>query len=272
MTQDSPARPSRINSTVATAAGMYDYYLGGKDNFAADRRAANEVLASAPEVLLLARENRRFLQRAVRFLTRDAGIEQFLDIGTGLPSQGNVHEIAQAEIAHARVVYVDNDPKVLAHSRALKITAARTTSVITADLRDPASILGHPETRALIDFDQPMAVLLVAVLHFIDDDADPYGIVAELCDAMAPGSYLAISHVTGDTRADHAKGAASVYKKTKHPATLRTSVQIERFFQDLDLVDPGLTYVADWRPDSETDIMPEEAWVLAGVGRKPATA
>jgi hypothetical protein len=272
VTQDNPARSSSINSTVATAAGMYDYYLGGKDNFAADRRAANEVLAAAPEVLLLARENRRFLERAVRFLAREAGVRQFLDIGTGLPNQGNVHEIAQAETPDSRVVYVDNDPKVLAHSRALKITAARSTSVITADLRDPVSILSHPETRALIDFDQPMALLLVAVLHFIDDEADPFGIVTKLCDAMAPDSYLVISHVTGDTRPDHAKGAASVYQKTKNPATLRTRAQIERFFDGLDLVDPGLTFVADWRPDTKSDIAPEEAWALVGIGRKATAA
>jgi SAM-dependent methyltransferase len=270
VTQDTPTRSSGIDPTVATAAGMYDYYLGGKDNFAADRRAANAVLAAAPEVLLLARENRRFLQRAVRFLAREAGIRQFLDIGTGLPRQGNVHEIAQAEAPDARVVYVDNDPKVLAHSRALKITEAGNTSVITADLREPDTILGHAETQALIDFDRPMALLLVAVLHFIDDKAGPHRIVKGLINALAPGSYVVISHVTGDARPNHAQGAADIYKKTKNPATLRTRAQIERLFEGLDLVEPGLTFVADWRPDSDSDIAPEEAWALAGVGRKPS--
>jgi SAM-dependent methyltransferase len=266
---DSPVQSGGIDPSVPTAAGMYDYYLGGKDNFAADRRAANKVIAAAPEVILMARENRGFMQRAVRFLARDAGIRQFLDIGTGLPTQGNVHQIAQAEAPDARVVYVDNDPKVLAHSRALKTTEAKTTSVITADLRDPLGILNHPDTRAQIDFDQPMAILLVAVLHFLADEADPYGIVAHLCDAMAPGSYLVISHVTADTRPDHAIGAAEVYKKTKNPATLRTRSQIERFFDGTHLIDPGMVFVPEWRPDTETDLTPEEVWVLGGIGRKP---
>ncbi len=267
---DRLVQPSGIDPTIATAAGMYDYFLGGKDNFAADRRAANEVIAAAPEVILMARENRKFLQRAVRFLVREVGIRQFLDIGTGLPTQGNVHEIAQAEAPDARVVYVDNDPKVLAHSRALKATEAMTTSVITADLREPATILGHRDTRALIDFDQPMAILLVAVLHFVGDEADPYGIVAQLRDAMAPGSYLIISHVTGDTQPHHARNAASVYRKTRNPATLRTRSEIERFFEGFELVEPGLVFVPEWRPEDISDISPKEVWVVGGVGRKAA--
>jgi SAM-dependent methyltransferase len=269
MTTGSPVQSGSIDPSIPTAAGMYDYYLGGKDNSAADRRAANKVLAAAPEVILMARENRGFIQRAVRFLARDAGIRQFLDIGSGLPTQGNVHEIAQAEAPDARVVYVDNDPKVLAHSRALKTTEAETTSVITADLRDPDVILNHPDTRAQIDFDQPMAILLVAVLHFIDDQADPYAIVAHLRDAMAPGSYLVINHATADPRPDNAGGAAEVYKNTKYPSTHRTRKQIERFFDGVHLIDPGLVIVSDWRPDTETDISPEEVWILGGVGRKP---
>lgn len=271
MTEDAQPGRSVIDPTVATAAGMYDFYLGGKDNFAADRRAANRVLQAAPEVLLLARENRRFLQRSVRFLTRDAGVRQFLDIGTGLPTQGNVHQIAQEEASDVRVVYVDNDPKVLAHSRALKITDTKNTRVITADLRDPHAILDHPGTRALIDFDQPMAILLVAVLHFVDDDADPYGIVARLCDAMAPNSYLVISHVTDDTHPDHAAGLEKAYEDTRNPVTSRTRSQVERFFRGLDLVEPGLVFVPEWRPDANSDVDPEEVWVLGAVGRKPAT-
>ncbi|MEU4641858.1 SAM-dependent methyltransferase [Micromonospora sp. NPDC023814] len=270
MTTDNSVQSGGIDPSVPTAAGMYDYYLGGKDNSAADRRAANKVLAAAPEVILMARENRGFIQRAVRFLARDAGIRQFLDIGSGLPTQGNVHEIAQAEAPDARVVYVDNDPKVLARSRALKITEARNTSVVTADLRDPDVILNHPDTLAQIDFDQPMAILLVAVLHFIDDQADPYAIVARLRDAMAPGSYLVINHATADPRPDNAGGAAEVYKNTKYPSTHRTRDQIERFFDGVHLIDPGLVIVSDWRPDTETDISPEEVWILGGVGRKPA--
>jgi len=269
---DSPAHSSGMDPAVPTAAGMYDYYLGGHDNFASDRRAANEVIAAAPEVILIARENRRFMQRAVRFLARDAGIRQFLDIGTGLPTQGNVHEIAQAEAPDACVVYADNDPKVLAHSRALKTTSANTTAVITADLREPYGILQHPDTARLIDFSRPVALLLVAVLHFIGDEADPYRIVSQLVDSLAPGSYLVVSHVTGDTQPVHAKGATEVYKRTKSPATLRTRSRIERFFAGLHLVDPGLVFVPAWRPDTENDLTPEEVWVLGGVGRKMAEA
>lgn len=269
MTEKSPMESHGIDPDAATAAGMYDYYLGGKDNFVGDRRAANKVIQAAPEVLLLARENRAFLQRTVRFLTRDAGIRQFLDIGTGLPTQGNVHEIAQEEAPDARVIYVDNDPKVLAHSRALKSTEAKTTSVITADLRDPDAILRHPDTRALIDFDQPMAILLVAVLHFIDEATDPYRIVARLRDAMASGSYLVVTHITADTRPEQAGGLRKVYQSTKSPVTNRTRDQIEGFFHGLELVDPGLVYVPEWRPDTESDVDPQEVWVLGGVGQKP---
>ncbi|MFD0900114.1 SAM-dependent methyltransferase [Actinomadura sediminis] len=260
---------SGIDPSVATAAGMYDYYLGGTDNFASDRRAAHRVIAEAPEALLLARENRRFLQRAVRFLARDAGIRQFLDIGTGLPTQGNVHEIAQQEAPGAHVVYVDNDPKVLAHSRALKTTEAGTTGVITADLRDPQAILDHPETRRLIDFDRPVAILLAAVLHFIADDADPYGIVDRLRAATAPGSYLTISHVTADSRPRRANGLRDVYRSTRNPVTHRTREQVDRFFHGFEYVDPGLVYVSAWRPDGTSDVSPEEVWVLGGVGQKP---
>lgn len=269
VTTDHSGLSDGIDTSVPTAAGMYDYYLGGRDNFAADRRAANKVLAAAPEVILMARENRGFIQRAVRFLAREAGIRQFLDIGSGLPTQGNVHEIAQAEAPDARVVYVDNDPKVRARSRLLKTTEARTTSVITADLRDPDGILDHPETRALIDFDQPMAILLVAVLHFIDDETDPYAIVARLRDAMAPGSYLVVNHATADPRPDNAGGAADVYRNTRYPATHRSREQIARFFDGVRLLDPGLVFVPAWRPDTETDITPGEVWILGGVGRKP---
>ncbi|MFI6824129.1 SAM-dependent methyltransferase [Micromonospora sp. NPDC050187] len=269
MTTDSSGQSDSFDPFVPTAAGMYDYYLGGTANFAADRRAANKVLAAAPEVILMARENRGFIRRAVRFLARDAGIRQFLDIGSGLPTQGSVHEIAQAEAPDARVVYVDNDPNVLARSRALKTTEAKTTSMITADLRDPDAILNHPDTRAQIDFDQPVAILLVAVLHFIDDEADPYAIVARLRDTMAPGSYLVINHATADPRPDSAGGAAEVYKNTRYPATHRTRDQVERFFDGVHLVDPGLVFVSEWRPDTVTDVTPEEVWILGGVGRKP---
>src|SRR5271155_1152888 len=181
-----------IDTTVPSTARMYDFWLGGHDNFAADRAAALKVSQVAPEAQLMAVENRGFLRRAVRYLAADAGITQFLDIGTGLPTQGNVHQVAQDINPAARIVYVDNDPMVLAHSRALK--TGGNTAVIEADLRDPAAILNHPRTLELIDFREPLAVLLVAVLHFIGVGDDPYRIVGSLYGALPPGSYVVISH------------------------------------------------------------------------------
>ena len=216
---------------------MYDYWLGGHDNFAADRAAALKVSEAAPEAQLMAVENRRFLRRAVRYLAADAGITQFLDIGTGLPTQGNVHQVAQDINPDARVVYVDNDPMVLAHSRALK--TGGNTVVIEADLREPQAILDHPGTRTLIDFSRPLAVLLVAVLHFISDNDGPSAIVAAIRDALPPGSYLVLSHVTGDIRSESAANAAVHYKKVASGATLRGRDEILRFFAGLELVEPG---------------------------------
>ncbi len=259
-------RPFGIDTSVPTTARMYDYWLGGTDNFTADRVAAMAVSEVAPEARLIAVENRKFLRRAVRYLTAEAGVTQFLDIGTGLPTQGNVHQVAQAISPDARVVYVDNDPMVLAHSRALK--TGGNTVVIEADLREPQAILDHADTRRLIDFSRPLAVLLVAVLHFISDDYDPPAIVATLRHAVPPGSYLVISHVTGDIRPETATRAAVHYKRVTPGATLRNRDEILRFFTGLDLIDPGLVQVPYWRPDDE----PSEAgkvWILGGVGRKP---
>ena len=183
-----------INTGVPNPARIYDYLLGGKDNFPADRQVAEQLLAIAPVARDVVEDNRAFLRRAVRVLTREAGIRQFIDLGSGLPTQGNVHEIAQAIAPDARVVYVDNDAMVVTHSRAL--LAGNNTVAIQADLREPDRILGHPEVRELIDFHQPIALLLMAILHFIPDDEDPLGIVARFRDALPTGSYLAISHGT----------------------------------------------------------------------------
>ena len=256
-----------IDTTVPSTARMYDYWLGGHDNFAADRAAALKVSEAAPEAQLMAVENRRFLRRAVRYLAADAGIAQFLDIGTGLPTQGNVHQVAQDINPAARVVYVDNDPMVLAHSRALK--TGGNTVVIEADLRDPQAILDHPGTRKLIDFSQPLAVLLVAVLHFISDDDDPPAVVAAIRDALQPGSYLVLSHVTGDIRRDSAANAAVHYKKVTSGATLRGRDEILRFFAGLELIDPGLVQVPYWRPGGPEPADASKVWILGGVGRKP---
>ena len=256
-----------IDTTVPTTARMYDFWLGGHDNFAADRAAALKVSEAAPEAQLMAIENRNFLRRAVRYLAVEAGITQFVDIGTGLPTQGNVHQVVQEINPDARVVYVDNDPMVLAHSRALK--TGGNTVVMEADLRNPQAILDHPGARKLIDFDQPLAVLLVAVLHFISDDDDPPAIVAAIVDALPPDSYLVLSHVTGDIRRESAASAAVHYKKVTPGATLRGRDEILRFFAGLELIEPGVVQVPYWRTDGPELADAGKVWILGGVGRKP---
>lgn len=248
---------------------MYDYLLGGKDNFAADREAVREVVARAPDTPFMARENRAFLRRAVRFLA-ESGIRQFLDIGSGLPTQGNVHEIAHQAAPDAHVVYVDVEPVVLTHGRAL-LAGTPEVTVIQGDARRPDDILNDAELNRLIDFDRPVAVLMLAVLHFIGDEDDPHGIVARLRSAMAPGSYLAVSHVTADFDADSSvRDAGAVYEKATYQITLRGREQITRLFDGFDLVDPGLTTLSMWRPDPGTSVPPsaERQWCYAGVGRK----
>ena len=261
-----------IDTTVPTPARMYDFWLGGHDNFAVDRAAALAVSEAVPEIKLMALENRKFLRRAVRYLAAEAGIVQFLDIGTGLPTQGNVHQVAQQVNPGARVVYADNDPMVLAHSRALK--TGGNTAVIQADLRDPGAILAHPRTRELIDFSQPLGVLLVAVLHFIGADEDPYAIVRSIYDILPPGSYVVISHaLEGILRGDSTDKVEEQYRKNvASGATLRGPDEILRFFTGLELVEPGLVHVPLWRPDEPEPPDARKVWVLGAVGRKPSGA
>ena len=258
--------PSGIDANVATAARMYDYFLGGHENFATDRIAALKVIDAAPEVPILARENRKFLGRAVQFLTGEAGIRQFLDLGTGLPTRGNVHQVAQNVNPDATVIYVDNDPMVLAHSRALKTGAG--TAVIQADMREPDAILNHLDTRRLIDFNRPLAILFVSVFHFISDADDPHGIVSRFVDAAAPGSYLVLSHVTTDPSPQTAARVASVYATTANEAAPRPHARILAFFDGLHLIEPGLLPVSQWRPDEPVQEDPGKGWILGGVGCK----
>ena len=273
VTDESPAAaadrqpPPGIDASVATAARIYDYWLGGHNNFAADRIAALKVTEQAPEVPFLAKENRKFLGRAVRFLAGECGIRQFLDLGTGLPTKGNVHQVAQAIAPDARVVYVDNDPMVLAHSRALK--TGEGTAVIRADLRDPATILGHPDTRRLIDFSQPLAVLFAAVLHFVADP-DAGAAVARFTGATAAGSYLVLSHVTSDPDQQAAAVGTAVYASTANPVRLRTREEILAFFDGLEVLEPGLVPVPQWRPDEPGPADAGKAWILGGVAQKLA--
>jgi hypothetical protein len=265
--QPPPGPPAGIDTTTANPARVYDALLGGKDHYPVDRGAADAILAAAPQARQGARENRAFLQRAVRYLAAEAGIDQFLDIGTGLPTQGNVHEVARQVAPDARVVYVDHDPVVHAHANALLANNSPTTLAVLADLREPEAILADSQVRRLLDFTRPVAVLLVAVLHFIRDAEDPAGIVARLRDAMAPGSHLVISHATGDFHPQAGAKVTEVYRQASAPLVLRSRSQIGRFFRGFDLVEPGLVQPVAWRPDPGP-VSPSAGGFYSGVGRK----
>lgn len=255
-----------IDLTVASPARIYDYFLDGKDNFAVDRRVGDEVIARIPEAKPALQANRRFLQRAVRFMA-EQGIDQFIDLGTGIPTAGPVHEVAQQIRPGAQVVYVDNDPIVFVHNQAL--LAAEQAVSLKHDIREPDQILNDPQLLAVIDFTRPVGVLFVAVLHFIRDEEDPYAIVRRFADRMAAGSYLAISHDTSENR-DPAVVAAvqEVYEATA-PIIFRDRGPIARFFDGFDLVEPGLVHPPEWRPDSFAETrVPGREWLYAGVGVK----
>ena len=264
--------PPEIDTTQANIARVYDYWLGGSHNFRADQDVARAMIAVDPNIRAMMRANRAFLGRAVRYLVREAGIRQFLDIGSGIPTEQNVHEVAQAAASGSRVVYVDNDEVAVAHSR-LMLEDNPDATVIQADLREPAKILADPETQLLIDFAQPVALLLLAVLHFVPDEADPARIMATLRDAVSPGSYLVICHACRDVRPDTADNATAVYT-SRVPAQLRvrTRDEIAALFDGFTLVEPGLVWIPEWRPDSPADVPenPEQFWALVGVARRDA--
>jgi SAM-dependent methyltransferase len=262
------ARSLPFDTSVAHQARGYDYMLGGKDNYAADRAAVEEWLKIDPDVIFTARANRAFLGRAVRYLTAEAGIRQFLDIGTGIPTAGNTHEVAQAIAPDARVVYVDYDPIVLAHARALLASSeAGATDYIDADLRDTGKILAR--AGQLLDFTRPVAVTLLTILHAIPDADDPHAIVAQLMDAVPSGSYLAISHWGADFLGQEKRdGLRDITKRMiQQPLTPRSREQVARFFDGTDLVEPGLVRAEEWRPDPGTgDAGKSSVW--CAVGRK----
>lgn len=264
---------SRIDPSVPHPARRYDYWLGGKDNFAADRQSGDAVAAAYPAIRTTAIENRRFLQRATRYLAATAGIRQFLDIGTGIPTSPNIHEIAQGVAPESRVVYVDNDPIVLAHARALLTSSPEGgTAYVDADLRDPERILSHPDVRATLDFDRPVGLMLVAILHFLTDADDPYAITRRLVDALPSGSYLVISHATTDlVPRDIAATAAPVTATSMIDMAFRTREQIAAFFAGLDLVPPGISPITEWQPDDppEARTPVAQASMYAAVARKP---
>jgi hypothetical protein len=250
-----PDAPDRATVDLQTdrphPARVYDYMLGGKDNFPADRAAAEQGLRVNPYLRTTTRENRAFLQRAVRYLAEEAGIRQFLDIGTGIPTAPNVHQVAQASAPESRIVYVDNDPIVLAHARALLTSSPEgKTAYIDADLRDVGSIFDSPQLRATLDLSQPVGLLLIAVMHFIPDTDDPYGFTAGLLDSLPSGSYLALSHLTADFAPEVMERAADVLRERGVTMVLRSRPETERFFDGLELVEPAVQSVHRWRPDS----------------------
>lgn len=260
--------PEGLDLDVPSVARVYDYVLGGAHNFAVDREFAREFLAAMPDAKLISQANRAFLHRALRFMIGE-GVRQFLDIGSGLPTVGYVHEVAQAIAPESRVVYVDVDPVAVAHSE-LILRTNKLATAIQEDLRHPDAILDHPETRALLDFSEPVGLILTSILPAIPDDDDPEAILATLRRALCPGSYVVISHVTADTRPDEMDEAARLTKKTTTPVTLRDRAHITRFFAGLELVDPGVVWMTQWRPDHPDDVgaHPERLSNYAGVGRR----
>jgi hypothetical protein len=249
------------------AARVYDYYLGGSHNFAVDRQMAAQAIADWPNLPTIIGANRAFLRRVVRFLV-DAGIRQFLDLGSGIPTVGNVHEVAQRASPDTRVVYVDIDPVAVAHSR-LILAGDRRTTAIRADLRRPAQLLTDTEVCRLLDLSQPVAVLMVAVLHFVPDTDDPAGIIASYRDAIAPGSYLALSHATHDGQPEQAAPHQALYARTATPMTMRSYGEITKLLDGFDLIEPGVVRLPLWRPDpgSEVPDRPDRFAGYAAVGR-----
>ena len=262
--------PPEAHTRRANPARVYDYLLGGTDNFLADQDVARALIALEPNSRAIARANRAFLGRAVRFLAA-AGIRQFLDIGSGIPTQGNVHEIAQQASPGARVVYAEVDPIAIAHSKAI-LTGNPNAAIVEADLREPAEILARADIRRLIDFSQPVGLLLVSVVHFLADEQDPWRIVATLRDGLAPGSHLVLSHGTSEGRPEMIKAAENLYNATvSTSAHARSGAEILRFFDGLSLVDPGLVYIPEWRPDTPGDLPadPSQFGNMAGVAQRP---
>jgi hypothetical protein len=260
-----------FDTTRPNIARMNDYFLGGKDNFAADREAAEQLLAIAPEIQDIATENRRFLGRAVTYLA-EQGIRQFIDIASGLPTRRNTHEVARKVAPDARVIYVDKDPVVISHGRAILANDEHTV-VVNGDILHPEELLTHPQVSRTVDFDEPVAVLIFGALHFIPHSEDPFKCVAWLRDALPSGSHLAISHVVFDTKPDVVDPIEDIYRgifERPDAKAARRTEDVLRFFDGWDLVEPGLVYVRRWRPDNPLSARSaEKIWVVGGVGRKP---
>ncbi|MFF3749428.1 SAM-dependent methyltransferase [Streptomyces sp. NPDC002018] len=261
--------PRGIDISVPSVSRVYDYYLGGSHNFEVDREAARKAMEFMPGLPKIMKANRAFIRRAVEFSLAE-GVTQFLDIGSGIPTFGNVHEVAQAANPGARVLYVDHDPVAVAHSRAV-LDGNGDADIVNGDLRKPDGILTSPEALRLLDLDRPVALLLVAVLHFLEDEDDPYRSVAELRDALAPGSLLILTHASYDgipLAPERARGAVDVYREIRSPLVMRTREETARFFDGFEMVEPGLVSMAEWRPDCP--VAQEDPYAFsgfAGVGR-----
>jgi O-methyltransferase involved in polyketide biosynthesis len=272
--EDAVGGPSlKLDTTVSHSARIWNYWLGGRDNFAVDREAGDKVAAMLPSIVVQARADRAFLGRAIRYLAGEEGIRQFLDIGTGLPTADNTHEVAQRVAPQARVVYADNDPLVLAHARALLTsTPEGACDYVEGDLREPDKILG--QAARTLDFAEPVALMLLGVLHHIPDTAQAYSIVGQLTVALAPGSFLAINHSTSAVHGAAMEEAVAHWNKVGTPTmTLRTPQQITRFFDGLDLLPPGVVSCSRWRPDlTPAGGQPAEVDEFCGVARKPSVA
>jgi hypothetical protein len=262
-------RPSGVDTERASAARMYDYYLGGSHHFEVDREAAEAVLAVLPEARTFARQNRAFLRRAVQYGV-DHGIRQFLDLGSGLPTGGNVHQIAQQVVPDARVVYVDNEPVAVAHSRHMLRENPYATCIME-DITRPNRVLHHVETGQLIDFSQPLMVLMCAVLHFVPDERGPADIVRAYSDAMASGSYLALSHATARDYPDQMPDVVKIYERTQNTAHLRTREEITAMLAPFEhFVNPGVVYTPEWRPEHWADVgNPAESLAFAALAYLP---
>jgi O-methyltransferase involved in polyketide biosynthesis len=268
MTDQAPAAVS-IDATTPNVARIYDYLLGGKDNFGADREAARQLLEAIPDAGAIARDNRSFLGRVVRYLATEGGIRQFLDLGCGLPTQANVHQLAQGVVPGVRVIYVDHDPMVASHGEAL-LASGDQVAMVLSDLRQPGALLACPEVSGRLDLSQPVAVLCTSTLHFIADEAEPGLILAAYRDRLASGSYLAISHaVQTEELAKERREAEGVYRQASSQLHVRPQADVLRFFDGFELVEPGLTWIAEWRPEPETTPIGRPHSLRGGVGRKP---
>jgi O-methyltransferase involved in polyketide biosynthesis len=265
------ARAADLRTDVPHAARIYDYLLGGKDNFAADREAAAKIVQSLPNLPTSMWASRRYMTRVAHYLTAELGIRQFLDIGTGLPTSPNLHDVVQRVAPQSRVVYVDNDPLVLTHARALLIsTPEGKTAYIDADLHDPDAILNAAELRDTLDLAAPVAVILMAILQYVADDQQAKDIISRLMAPLASGSALALSTVTADTAPEQVDGGNAAYKNSGIPIRSRTRAEVQGLFEGLDLIDPGVALVTHWHPDDEARAVDDShVYMYGGVALKP---